>query len=204
MGSRERKRAERQKRKRRSLDREPGEAAPVEAAAEAAAEGNGDAPAPVTFKEKMERRYEESERRNAERRAQLEPLEQGERPTAVTVGAIISGVLAVIFTVSAIVAVFSSAEIDGNEPQPLPLAAFGSALWLMAWGMWKARYWAVLGFQMLLVLFLIAGTAGIIAAETWVQVVATLLILGGGATLFYFMIRAMARIQMPEPREPDL
>ncbi len=119
-------------------------------------------------------------------------------------GAVLSVVLALVFTASAVVAVFSSAEINGDEPSPFPLAVFGAALWLMAWGMWKARYWAVLGFQMLLVLFLIAGTAGIIAAETWVQAAATLLIVGGAAALFYFMIRAMARIQMPEPPGPDL
>lgn len=191
MANRERKRAERQKRKRRrSLDRPPPETPVVD---------EGDTPQPLTFKERMERRYEESERRNAERRAQLEPLEAGERPGAVTVGAVISGLFALIFTVSAVVAVFSDAKIDGNEPSPFGLAIFAAALWLMAWGMWRARYWAVLGFQMLLVLFLVAGTAGIIAAETWVQVGATLVIVAGSAALFYFMIRAMARIQMPEP-----
>ena len=40
-------------------------------------------------------RVSRSEARNAEVRAQLEPLEQGERPTAVTVGAAIATVLAV-------------------------------------------------------------------------------------------------------------
>jgi hypothetical protein len=84
------------------------------------------------------------------------------------------------------------------------LAIFGAALWLMTWGMWKARYWAVLGFQMLLVLFLVATTAGILVAETWIQIAATLLILFGSAGLFYFMIRAMARIQMPRPPGSDL
>ena len=194
MANRERKRAERQTRKRRSVERPPAEATQ--------ADSPDDAPAqtaePESFKERMERRYEESERRNAERRAELEPLESGDRPRAVTIGAFISAVLALIFTSSAVVAVFSSAEVNGSEPSPLPLAIFAAALWLMAWGMWKSRYWAVLGFQMLLVLFLFAGTAGILAAKTWVQAVATLVILAGSAALFYFMIRAMARIQMPE------
>jgi hypothetical protein len=200
MANRERKRAERQKRKRRSSEH-PAIATPADETGEepagVAAGGSGDAAEPESFKERMERRYEESERRNAERRAELEPLDTGERPRAVTVGAVISATLALIFSSSAVVAVFSSAEVNGSEPSPFPLAIFAAALWLMTWGMWKSRYWAVLGFQMLLVLFLFAGTAGLLAAETWIQAVATLLILGGSAALFYFMIRAMARIQMP-------
>lgn len=210
MANRERKRAERQKRKRRSVDRPPVESPRADVAgggpepAAPVAEGNGDPAAPLTFKEKMERRYEESERRNAERRAQLEPLETGERPTVVTVGAVVSAVIALTLTATAVVAIFSDTEINGTEPSPAGPAVFGAAMWLMAWGMWKARYWAVLGFQMLLVLFLVSAAVGIIAAETWIQVVATLIILAGSATLFYFMIRAMARIQMPEPPGPDL
>ena len=63
-----------------------------------AADSNGDGAQSESFQERMARRYEE---RNAEARAKLEPLEQGDRPTAVTVGAIASTVLALIFTVSA-------------------------------------------------------------------------------------------------------
>ena len=97
-GARDRKRAQRQKRKRRSGDREP---VPVDAQAQPmqdAADSNGDGAQSESFQERMARRYEE---RNAEARAKLEPLEQGERPTAVTVGAIASTVLALVFTVSA-------------------------------------------------------------------------------------------------------
>jgi hypothetical protein len=198
MANRERRRAERRKRKRRSQDAIPREAAAVTEEADAAAQPSE----PAGFKERMERRYEESERRNAERRAQLEPLVQGERPRAVTVGAAIAVLLALVFTSSAVIAVFSDAEINGSEPSPLPLALFAGVLWAMAWGMWKSRYWAVLGFQMLLVLFLISASASIIAAETWIQVAVTLLVLAGSAALFYFMIRAMARIQMPSGPRP--
>jgi hypothetical protein len=201
MANRERKRAERQKRKRRSREPAPAErnespgASGSDVIQTTASEPAGE---PETFKEKMERRYAESERRNEARRSELEPLDSGERPGAVSVGAGISALLALIFTSSAVVAVFSSQEINGTEPSPLPLAIFAAALWAMAWGMWKARYWAVLGFQMLLVLFLLSASASLLAAATWIQVAVTLIILGGSALLFYFMIRAMARIQMPQ------
>jgi hypothetical protein len=190
MGSRERRRAERRKRKRRSLERTAtnGDPAPQQA----------DQSPPIEeepFPERMARRSEE---RNAEARANLQPLGRGERPTAVTVGAVISVVFALIFTVSAILAAFTSVEVEGEEPSAFPLAAFAAVLWLMAWGMWKTRYWAVLGFQMLLALVLLASGLGLVQVSTLLQAVGTIVLLAGSGTLFYFMIRAMARIQMPE------
>jgi threonine/homoserine/homoserine lactone efflux protein len=68
---------------------------------------------------------------------------------------------------------------------------------MMTYGMWKARYWAVLGFQMLLVLFILAAIAGLITAGTLVQMVSTLLLAVGLSVMFWFMVKAMARIQMP-------
>jgi hypothetical protein len=194
-GARERKRAERRKRKRRGDE-------------SAAPPGGNGASQPLdaqpraeeSFQERMSRRYEE---RNAEARAKLEPLEAGERPKAVTVGALVSALIAVIFTVSAVVAIFSSAEIDGKEPSPVPLAIFAVPLWMMAWGMWNVRYWAVLGFQMLLVLFMLSGAAALIGGETVLQMLGALTLLFASGALFYFMIRAMGRIQMPSrPGEP--
>ena len=200
MGSRERRRAERRKRKRRSLERtaangeqptqqseaaEPGSG--VERVAESEAGGD-------SFPERMAQRSEE---RNEQARAKLEPLAQGERPTAVTVGAVISVVFALIFTVSAVVAAVGTVEVEGEEPSAFPLALFGAVLWLMAWGMWKTRYWAVLGFQMLLVLVLLASALGLVQVATVLQAVGTIVLLLGSGALFFFMIRAMARIQMP-------
>ncbi|MFN8160333.1 MAG: hypothetical protein U0R52_04720 [Solirubrobacterales bacterium] len=68
----------------------------------------------------------------------------------------------------------------------------------MALGMWRARYWAVLGFQMLLVLFLLAAFAGVVNANTWLQAAGTIVLIAGCGVLFFFMVKAMARIQMPQ------
>jgi len=187
VSDRERKRAQRQKRKRRSAER--------------ASQTNGDAatataPEPTeTFQEKMSRRYEE---RNDEARAKLEPLEEGERPTAVTVGAIVSAVLAIIFTVSAGLAI-AGVEAGGRHIKPLPIIVFGAVLWAMTIGMWRSRYWAVLGFQTVLLLVMLASAFGLVVVGSVLQAVGTTLLLAGSAVLFYFMIRAMARIQMPSP-----
>lgn len=194
MGSRERKRAGRRKRKRRSTE---GTTAANGASAPAPAE-TAEAPPAESFPERMARRSEE---RNLAARAKLEPLERGERPTAVTVGAIVSVVFAGIFTASAVIAALGSVEVSGDEPSPVGIAVFAAALWVMSWGMWRTRYWAVLGFQALLLIVLVLAALGLVVVSTIPELLASLVLLAGSGALFYFMIRAMARIQMPRP--PD-
>jgi hypothetical protein len=189
-GARERKRAERRKRKRRSG--EP----PMSGNGQSAAQtGSAPPPAQETFKEKMARRYEE---RNVEARARLKPLEPHERPTAVTVAAIVCGVLALVFVVSAVLAV-AGVDASGQDIEPAPIIIFAAVFVVMTLGMWRARYWAVLGFQTLLLVVMVASALGLVQVSTVPEAVATLALLSGSAALFYFMIRAMARIQMPSP-----
>jgi hypothetical protein len=197
-GARERKRAERQKRKRRSGE---SVAAPVEAQPAPATEPetNGDPGHSETFEERMARRYEE---RNAEARARLEPLEEGERPGAVTVAAVTSTLLAVAISVQGVLSI-AGVEAGGATTRPVPLLLFAVVLWAMAVGLWRARYWAVLGFQTVLVLMMLASAFGLVLVSSVLQAVGTTLLLLGSAALFYFMIRAMARIQMPSPPGAD-
>ena len=69
---------------------------------------------------------------------------------------------------------------------------------VMAFGMWRVRYWAVLGFQAVLALLILAAALGLVGAESAAQLVGNLALIAIAGTLFYFMIKAMARIQMPE------
>jgi hypothetical protein len=71
-------------------------------------------------------------------------------------------------------------------------------LLLMAWGMWNAKYWAVLGMQALLALTVILATLALTGAGDVYAVLLIVVIVGSAGTLFYFLVRAMARIQMPE------
>ncbi|HET9119185.1 MAG TPA: hypothetical protein VFN72_01510 [Solirubrobacterales bacterium] len=189
-GARDRKRAERQKRKRRSAERTTPDGRQVAEMGQA----NGEPHGSETFQERLARRSEE---RNVDARAKLKPLAAGERPAAVTVGAVVSGVLAVIITVSAILAI-AGVDAGDRDVKPFPLIVFAAVLWAMAIGMWRARYWAVLGFQTLLLLVLLASAFGLVVVSSVLQAVGTTLLLAGAAVLFYFMIRAMARIQMPK------
>jgi hypothetical protein len=68
----------------------------------------------------------------------------------------------------------------------------------MAWGMWRARYWAVLGFQLILVFLIFSAFFGLVVAATSItQILGTLALLIVASAFFYFMVKAMARIQMP-------
>jgi threonine/homoserine/homoserine lactone efflux protein len=94
-------------------------------------------------------------------------------------------------------------EAGGREIKPLPIIVFGIVLWSMTIGMWRARYWAVLGFQTVLLLVMLASAFGLVVVNSVLQAVGTTLLLVGSGTLFYFMIRAMARIQMPSSPGAD-
>jgi hydrogenase-4 membrane subunit HyfE len=82
------------------------------------------------------------------------------------------------------------------------LAAVG-LMGTMAYGLWRARYWAVLGFQALLVIVLVAASLGLVQATEATQAIGTTALIVGAGAMFFFMIKAMARIQMPHrlPRD---
>jgi hypothetical protein len=145
----------------------------------------------LTPRERMERGYARAEVRNQEAREALQPLKQGERPLVVTIGAVVAGAIAL----SIVVGYLAGIEVDGERPRVPQVLAPALLMAIMAWGMWRARYWAVLGFQLILVVLMLSAFFG--------QFAATLGLLAVSATFFFFMVKAMARIQMPSrlPRE---
>lgn len=152
---------------------------------------------PASPRERMERGYAKAEARNREAREGLEPLGEGERPLVVTIGAVTAGLVAL----SILVGYFAGADVNGNKPHFAQAMAPALLMGTMAWGMWRARYWAVLGFQLALVLLMFSAFFGLLVqAATVAQVLATLALLGVSGALFFFMVKAMARIQMPTRR----
>lgn len=148
----------------------------------------------------MARGYARAERRNQEAREALVPLAEGERPTVVTIGAVLSGLVALSIVLGYAVGV----EVDGERPGLAQVLAPTLIMGVMAWGMWQARYWAVLGFQVVLVFLIFGAFFGLaVEASTVAQFAATLGLLAVTGTLFFFMVKAMARIQMPQrlPRD---
>ena len=133
-----------------------------------------------------------TEAKNMAAREQLEPLAPGERPTVVTIGAIVAVGLVVV----QIPLYFLW---DGDERPALPSFLFFCGLMIvMAWGMWKARYWAVLGFQALMALAIIAASLALMVASNLKAALVCLAIIIPAGFLFWFMVKAMARIQMPQ------
>jgi hypothetical protein len=141
-------------------------------------------------------RYEE---RNRAAREALEPLQEDERPWVVTVGAVLSGIVAA----SVVIAYLAGAEVEGERPNLLQVIPPALLMGVMSVGMWRARYWAVLGFQAVLALLIVAATLGLVGAESAAQLAGNLALIAVAGTLFYFMVKALARIQLPEraPRE---
>ena len=133
-----------------------------------------------------------TEAKNAETRAALEPLGHGERPPWVTYAALFAAALAVLNIV------LFAAGVKARGATFSSTVVLGLVLLVAAGGMWRAQYWAVLGFEVLLgvtaayaaiSLLVVTSVAGALRATV------ALLVCG---TFFWKLIRAMARIQMPQ------
>src|SRR5215212_7309441 len=154
-------------------------------------------PRPAPAAAGAERGYARGRAKDEAARAALKPLAPGERPTAVTVGAIVAVLLAAANLI-AVVAGWNGAVGEDDRARALAGSILVTGLLCaVAWGMWRAKYWAVFGMQTLLALTLIASTLGLVTASSAGAVVLLVAIIAASGTLFWFMVKAMARIQMP-------
>jgi hypothetical protein len=137
--------------------------------------------------------------RDEQARAQLEPLADGDRPAAVTVASVVAVLLAVAVVAGSLTG-NDLAKKGGSLAGGLFIAAL---LLLSAWGMWHTRYWAVLGFEAFLAFQVLVASLALAVASNWWAVLVCVVVIGGSGWLFWKLIRALARIQMPErPRRP--
>jgi hypothetical protein len=167
------------KKKRRKPRASPPAAAPTPAAAPGAS------------------RYERGRQKDEAVRRSLKPLAPGERPTAVTVGAIAAALLAVANVVA--VALGWDGGTDADTGQALASSLLVTAVvCVVAVGMWRAKYWAVLGMQTLLAITIVICSLALITATSIVAALILFVMLVASGALFWFLIKAMARIQMPE------
>jgi lipoprotein signal peptidase len=139
-----------------------------------------------------------SELRNAGARAKLVPLREGERPTAVTVAAVIAATL----VVANIALALGGYRIHNQRPALPGVLVFSVLLAAMAWGLWRARYWAVLGMEALLGLLIVIFALLLATASNVQSVAIALAVIVLAGTLFWKLVRGMARIQMPQRPEP--
>jgi len=153
----------------------------------------GDTPGEGGSRRDVQRGYARARAKEDEARAGLEPLEPGERPRAVTVAAVAAAVLAL----ANLVLLATGWDVGGRDPSPLGAIVFAAVLLVAAVAMWQRRYWAVLGFQALLAISIITASLSLLVASNVEAVVRSLVVIVAAGTLFWFLIRAMARLQMP-------
>jgi hypothetical protein len=149
-------------------------------------------PAPSAF----ERARARSEARNSEARAKLDPLEPGERPAAVTVAAFV----AVGLAVTNIALWTAGVDVRGQHTNAVGVTAFAVLMLAAALGLWRARYWAVLGFEALLGVSIVIAALSLVVASNLAAVLLCVGIIALATPLFWKLVRAMARIQMPDRR----
>jgi len=137
-----------------------------------------------------------SELRNEAIRSELRPLGAGERPGAVTIAALLAGFLALLNVV------LYAAGVRVEDSTFAGTVGVAAVLLLAAVGMWRVQYWAVLGFEVLLGISCVVASLSLLVASSVAGAVRAGLVVAICGTLFWKLIRAMARIQMPERRRP--
>jgi hypothetical protein len=78
-------------------------------------------------------------------------------------------------------------------------------LFAIAGGLWRSRYWAVLAMQALLAVQIIFESLRVIIAGGFdLRTLYSVLVVIGAGVLFWFLVKAMARLQMPDrPRAEE-
>jgi hypothetical protein len=127
-------------------------------------------------------------------RAALQPLDEHERPRALLVAVAVSALLAAGVVVGALT-VHDLSSHGGSLPGGLFIAAVLASL---AQGMYRRRYWAVLGFEALLAFQIIVTSLALVVASTLAAAGGCLLAIALGGWLFWKLIRVMGRIQAGE------
>ena len=157
---------------------------------------NGTSPARSTAGETGARpapRRLRGEDRDAAIRAQLEPLAPGERPLAITIAAIVAAAIAI----ANVVVWIAGWKVGGKQPSTAGALAFPAVMLVAAIAIWQRVYWAVLGFQALLALTILISGLSLLLAGNVQGALVSLAILVPASLLFWFLIRAMARLRMP-------
>ena len=141
----------------------------------------------------MRRGYARGAERDAAIRATLEPLAPGEHPPALKAAIAV----ALLLALSNVVAFALGAGVPGSSSRPGGLV-FVAVMLLAAWGMWRQRYWAVLGFATLMALIAVLFTLLLLIASNVLAVVVCVAFAVSAGWLFWKLIRVMARLQAPQ------
>jgi hypothetical protein len=121
----------------------------------------------------------------------LLPLAEGERPAALSVAIAVSALLA-IGVIAGALSVHDLSKHGGSLPGAVFLAAVLCALGV---GMYRRRYWAVLGFEALLAFQVIVTSLALVVASTVKAALLCAVAIALGGLLFWKLVRVMGRIE---------
>jgi hypothetical protein len=132
--------------------------------------------------------------RDGGERVALQPLGEGERPAALLIAVAVCALLAAGVLAGAL-SVHDLSRHGGSLPGAVFLAVLLAAL---ALGMYRRRYWAVLGFEALLAFQILVTSLALIVASTLAAAAACVVSVGLAGWLFWKLVRVMGRIQAGE------
>lgn len=141
-----------------------------------------------------------SEQRNAAVRATLEPYGSGERPWSIKVAVLVAFLIGAGDLVDVLVG--GNIGFGGAHPAEGGVILFSVLMLVCAAGMWRMRYWAVLGFQAILAFVVLFFSLALIRASNVAGVIIAVLVVCGGGFLFYKLVRVLSRLQMPRRARP--
>jgi hypothetical protein len=96
------------------------------------------------------------------------------------------------------VALAAGAKVGGKHTPVGPVLAFAAGSLYLAWALWRVRYWAAVVLQALLAFAILLFAVLLMVAGNLIAVLVSLLMIVLAGTLFWFLVKAMARMQMPE------
>jgi hypothetical protein len=127
-------------------------------------------------------------------RATLEPLGEDERPAALLVAVAVAALLALAVIAGALT-IHGLSRHGGSLPGGVFLAG---VLALLALGMYRRRYWAVLSFEALLAFQILVTSLALVVASTLPAAGVCLASIVLASWLFWKLVRVMGRIQAGE------
>lgn len=151
-------------------------------------------PQPKRRKERPQPRRSSAER-DAEVRAKLEPYGPGERPPVIVVAVVVAAALALI-NLGLMLGGFHLRGHGAGAGRGGTIA-FVAVMLVAAAGMWRMRYWAVLGFQALLALTILIAAMALVIASNVAALLLCVVVIAGGGWLFWKLVRVLSRLQAP-------
>ncbi|UGS33938.1 hypothetical protein [Capillimicrobium parvum] len=142
-------------------------------------------------RDRMEAGYARGRERDEAIRAALAPLPPGERTTSLNVAVAAAILLAVLVIAGAA----TNDDLSASGGSWIGAALIAGVLLLAAFGMFRTRYWAVIGFEAFLAFQIIMATIALVVVSNWWGLLVCVAVIVLSGWLAWKLIRVMARIQ---------